>query len=68
MSATKIRNDIVPDRTTMGPHGGQRYALNMWVFERKTGRTVAHDMRIAVGMTFKDAQKRKRELLEEYRG
>lgn len=66
MSATKIRIDIVPDRTTMGPHGGRRYALNRWVFERKTGRTVAHDTRIAVGMTLKGAQKRKRELLEEY--
>lgn len=68
MSATKIRIDIVPDRTTMGPHGGQRYAFNRWVFERNTGRTVAHDTRIAVRMTLKDAQKRKRELLEEYRG
>lgn len=66
MNAIKIRIDIVPDMTTMGPHGGQRYALNRWVFERSTGRTVAHDTRIAVGMTLKDAQKRKRELLEEY--
>jgi len=68
MSATKIRIDIVPDRTTMGPHGGQRYALDRWVFERRTGRTVAHDTRIDVGMRLKDAQKRKREILEEYRG
>ena len=68
MNSTKIRIDIVPERTTMGPHGGQRYALNRWVFERKTGRTVAHDMRIGCGLTLKQAQARKRELLEEYRG
>ena len=68
MGTIKVRIDIVPDRTTMGPHGGQRYALNRWVIERKTGRTVAHDTRIAVGMTLKDAQNRKRELLEECRG
>lgn len=66
MSATKIRIDIVPDRTTMGPHGGQRYALNRWVFERETGRTVAHDMRIGCGLTLKDARARKREILKEF--
>lgn len=68
MSATKIRIDIVPDRTTMGPHGGQRYALNLWVFERKTGRTVAHDMQKEYGMTLKQARKRKREIMEDYSG
>ena len=68
MRATKIRIDIVPNMTTMGPHGGQRYDLNRWVFERKTGRTVAHDMRIAYGMTLKQARARKREILEEFGG
>lgn len=68
MKATKIRIDIVPDRTTMGPHGGSRYALNRWVFERKTGRTVAHDMRIGWGLTLKQARARKREILEECGG
>jgi hypothetical protein len=67
MSTIKIRIDIVPDRTTMGPHGGQRYALNRWVFERKTGRTLSYDM-IGSGMTLKEARKRKRETMEAYCG
>ena len=68
MRAIKIRIDIVVDRTVLGPRGGDRFLLNRWVFEKNTGRTVAHDIGINRGMTLKDARSRKREIMEEFRG
>ena len=68
MSVAKLKVVISEDRCSVGPHGGTRYKIDKWVFDSRTGLTVDHQLRIAYGLTLKEARARKKEIIEAYYG